>query len=316
MATGRKVERRARWIGTVLSIPLALAAWSAAGCSREEAGPNPSGTLEAAEIDIAPSMTGKALEVRADLGDRVAAGDTLVVLDTELLVLQRAEAEANRRSLMAQRSAAEEDRKQAERALALAEKTLGRLRALLADGTATEQQVDDAEAKRDQIVNQREAARHRVAMFDAEMEKLAASLAVFDRQIRDGVLLSPENGVVLVRALEPGEIALPNRPALRIADLSRLDLRVYLEAEDLGRVRIGEKVPVLVDALGGKEVEGKVVWVSPEAEFTPKNVQTRNARAQLVYAVKIEVENADGILAIGMPAEARLARERPAGNAR
>jgi len=148
------------------------------------------------------------------------------------------------------------------------------------------------------------------------MEKLAASLAVFDRQIRDGVLLSPENGVVLVRALEPGEIALPNRPALRIADLSRLDLRVYLEAEDLGRVRIGEKVPVLVDALGGKEVEGKVVWVSPEAEFTPKNVQTRNARAQLVYAVKIEVENADGILAIGMPAEARLARERPAGNAR
>ncbi len=313
----RELERDARRIGAaLLSIVFAPAVFSTAGCADEKGGPNPSGTLEAVEIDIAPSMTGKALEVRADLGDRVAAGDTLVVLDTELLVLQRAQAEANRRSLAAQRGAADEDRKQAERALALAEKTLGRLRALFAEGTATEQQVDDAEAKRDQIASQREAARHRVAYFDAETEKLVAALAVFDRQIRDGVLLAPADGVVLVRALEPGEIALPNRPALRIADLSHLDLRVYLEAEDLTRVRVGEKLPVLVDALRGQAVDGKVVWVSPEAEFTPKNVQTRNARAQLVYAVKIEVENPDGILAIGMPAEARLTRERRTGTGR
>ncbi|MFH1680325.1 MAG: efflux RND transporter periplasmic adaptor subunit [Candidatus Eisenbacteria bacterium] len=305
----REDEWGARTIGAALfSVLLALAVPSMTGCGGEKDGPNPSGTLEATEIDLAPTMAGKVLDVRADLGDRVAAGDTLVVLDTEILALQRAQAEANRQSLTAQRGAAEEDRKQATRALALAETTLGRLRSLLAEGSATGQQVDDAEAKRDQIASQQAAARHRVEYFHAETRKLDAVLAVFDRQIRDGFLVSPSDGVVLVRSVEPGETALPNRSVLRIADLSRLELRVYLEEGDLDRVRIGEKLPVLVDALEGRELAGTVVWVSPEAEFTPKNVQTRDARAQLVYAVKLRVENLEGALGIGMPAEVRLVR--------
>jgi HlyD family secretion protein len=302
-------EKRATGRGAVapLVLALALAAVWVPGCGRGSKGANPSGTLEATEVDIAPTIPAKVLDVRADLGDRVESRDTLVVLDTEILALQRAQSEANRRSLEAQRLAAREDREQAARGLALAETTLGRLRTLLAAGSATEQQVDEAGAKRDVLSSQEAAARHRVEFFTAEMEKLDAALAVFDRQLRDGVLLAPSDGVVLVRTVEPGETALPNRTALRIADLGEMDLRVYLEERDLDLVRIGETIPVLVDALGGAERTGTVVWISPEAEFTPKNVQTRDARAELVYAVKLRVPNPDGVLSIGMPAEIRLA---------
>jgi HlyD family secretion protein len=302
-------EMRATGRGAVapLVLALTLAAVWVPGCGRGSKGANPSGTLEATEVDIAPTIAAKVLVVRAELGDRVERGDTLVVLDTEVLALQRAQAEANRRSLEAQRLAAREDREQAARGLELAETTLGRLRTLLAAGSATEQQVDEAGAKRDVLSSQEAAARHRVEFFTAEMEKLDATLAVFDRQLRDGVLLAPSGGVVLLRTVEPGETALPNRTALRIADLGEMDLRVYLEERDLDLVRIGETFPVLVDALGGAERTGTVVWISPEAEFTPKNVQTRDARAELVYAVKLRVPNPDGFLSIGMPAEVRLA---------
>jgi HlyD family secretion protein len=309
-----EAERRARGKTTghfpilAISPVLALLVWALSGCGEDSGGPNPSGTLEATEVDLAPALAAKVLVVRADLGDRVAAGDTLVILDTELLVLQRAQAEANRQSLGAQRRAAEEDRKQAARALALAETTLKRVRTLHTEGSASEQQVDDAEAKRDMVGSQEAAARHRVEFVEAEMEKLAAALAVFDRQIRDGVLLAPSEGTVLLRSVEPGETAVPGRTALRIADLSRLELRVYLGEREMDRVKIGETLPIAVDAIEARELAGTVVWISSEAEFTPKNVQTRNAREQLVYAVKLRVPNPDGVLSIGMPAEVRLPR--------
>jgi len=269
-------------------------------------GPNPSGTLEATEVDIAAGLAAQVVEVRTQLGDRVSAGDTLVVLDTEILELQRAQAEATRRSLRVQRRLAEEDLRQAERGLELAQTTLARLEVLLAQGSTTRQQVDDLTAKRDVAAIQASAARERLNLFEAEELKLTAALAVFDRQIEDGVVISPAAGTALVRAVEPGERTLPGAVLLRIADLRRMELRVFLGEEDLDRVRVGEEVAVLVDALEGEERTGVVTWVSDQAEFTPKNAQTRNARAQLVYAVKVRLENPDGRLHIGMPAEIRL----------
>jgi len=120
----------------------------------------------------------------------------------------------------------------------------------------------------------------------------------------------------VVRAVDAADAAFPawsRTPArersavlLRIADLSRMELRVFLDEEDLDLVRVGQSLPVLVDALEGEELTGRVIWISSEAEFTPKNVQTRQARTQLVYAVKLEVGNLDGRLHIGMPAEVRV----------
>jgi len=275
------------------------------GCSMNEAS-HPSGSFEATEIDLAPAISSRALEVRPQLGTRVAAGDTLVILDTEVLALQRRQSVAHLGSIAAQESAAGEDLRQVERSLELAETTLRRLRALLGQGSATQQQVDDACARRDVAASQVSAAKHRVAVVQAEKERVTATIALHDRQLEDGILLAPSPGTILVRALEPGEMATPARPALRIADLSRLELRIYLEAESLDRVRLGQEIPVRVDALGDERLHARVSWISAEAEFTPKNAQTRDARAQLVYAVKLAISNPDGRLHIGMMAEAEL----------
>jgi len=266
----------------------------------------PSGSLEATEIDLAPAIAGRVLAVRPRLGDRVAPGDTLVVLDTRVLALQREQSLAALASLDAQQAVSAADLQAAERSRALAATTLERVRALHERGSASAQQLDDALAARDVAASRASAARHRLEAYPAERDRLVAVIAVTDRQLEDGALVAPVAGTVLMRAIEAGETAVPGVPALRIADLSRLELRVYLEAESLDRVRLGQDIRVRVDALGGPPLRGRVAWISAEAEFTPKNAQTRDARAQLVYAVKIEVPNPDGRLHIGMTAEAEI----------
>ncbi|RPH93458.1 HlyD family efflux transporter periplasmic adaptor subunit [candidate division KSB1 bacterium] len=276
------------------------------GCAGRHSGANPSGTLEAVETDIASVYSGRILDVRPQLGTDVRAGDTLIVLDTELLRLQRAQSEANRRSLQAQRLVTEDALKQARRNLQFADTTLMRTRALLLQGSATPQQVDELQTKRDVTAVQVSSALHQLDALSAEEEKLNALLAVYDRQIKDGVIIAPQNGTIILRNSEPGELATPGAVLLRLANLSSLELRVYLGEEDLDRVKIGMELPVLVDALIGETLTGKVTWVSDEAEFTPKNAQTRQARTQLVYAIKLSIANSSGKLHIGMPAEVKL----------
>jgi len=282
---------------------LALVAISACGRGKT---PAPSGTFETTVVDIAPVLGGRVLSVTRQEGQGVAVGDTLIVLDTQMIALQRAQAAAGQSTLRAQRRVAEAELSRSRRQLALLETTLARTASLLELGTATGQQVDDLTAQRDVARAGVEASRGRLDAIDAELAHLDTGLAVFDRQLVDGVVLSPLDGTVLTRALEPGEVAAPGRTALRLADLSHLELRVYLEAGDLERVRLGQDLPVHVDALPDAPLTGRVSWISAEAEFTPKNAQTRNARAQLVYAVKLSVANLDGRLHVGMPAEVDL----------
>lgn len=284
-------------------LPIALMTISA--CSRGGP-PAPAGTFETTVVDIAPVLGGRVLAITRQEGENVAAGDTLIVLDTELIALQRAQSAANQATLRAQRQVAEAELSRSRRQLALLETTLARTTALREQGTATGQQVDDLTAQRDVARSGVDASRGRLEAIDAELTHLDSGLAVYDRQLRDGVVVSPLDGTVLTRALEPGEVAAPGRTALRLADLSHLELRVYLEAGDLERVRLGQELAVRVDALAGTPLAGQVTWIAAEAEFTPKNAQTRNARAQLVYAVKLRVANADGRLHVGMPAEVDL----------
>jgi HlyD family secretion protein len=258
-------------------------------------------------VDLSPLLTAKVLQVRTDEGDTVAKGDTLLVLDTDLLQKKRAQTAAQNDVLAAQTREARQALRQSERKLELASTTLKRSKTLHEQGSVTQQQVDDLSAQRDVAFSQVEAARDRLTQLDAQRRELKAALAVMDRQIADGVILAPIDGTILVRAAEPGEVGRTGALALRMADLSQLELRVYLEEPELDRVKLGQSLPVLVDALGGKELRGRVSWISSQAEFTPKNAQTAKARAQLVYAVKLQVNNPDGSLHIGMPAAVRLA---------
>ena len=269
---------------------------------------NPSGTFEAVEVDISPRLAGQLLRVGPHEGDHVAAGDTLLVVDTELIRLQRAEAEAGLAQIAARRLAFQAEAAQVQRSLDLAKLTLGRLVTLGKNGNATAQQVDEARAQQDILQEKLKAVQLSLPALDAEADGLRAGLAVRDRQLADGVVLAPRKGTVLLRTAEPGEMAAPAMVALRLADLSRLELRFYLDETDLGLVKLGQELSLQVDAFPGRAITGKVTWISSEAEFTPKNAQTRDTRAQLVYAVKLTVANGDGALAIGMPAEILVGR--------
>jgi HlyD family secretion protein len=276
------------------------------GCGGGGSRINPSGTLESTETDLSSTLAGRIVQVRPNLGDHVSKDDTLIVLDVELLRLQRAQTEANRLSIGAQRQVAGDALNQAERQLELAKTTLGRTQALFAEGSATPQQVDEVRTRRDVADAQVSASWHQLDALSAEEHKLEATLSVFDRQLRDGIITAPVAGTIILRNAEPGETATPGSVLLRLANLSTLELRVYLGERELGRVKIGQEFPVLVDALKGETLSGRVTWISAEAEFTPKNVQTRDARTQLVYAVKLSVPNPSGRLHIGMPAEVKL----------
>ena len=275
------------------------------GCGKKEA-PNPSGSLEATEVDVVSTIPGRIASIRADLGDRVSAGDTLVVLDTGLLRLQRAQAEASRSAIRAQRNVLGDQIRQAMAQHELAEVSLERTQTLAKQGSATQQQLDEVQTKRDVAALQVSSVKNQIEALKAEEEKLNASLAVFDRQIKDGVLLAPINGTAILRSAEPGEMASPGAVLLRLADLTTLDLRVFLSETDVGKVKIGQQLPVIVDAFKGETFSGRIVWISPESEFTPKNAQTREARTQLVYAVKLSALNPEGRLHIGMPVEVKL----------
>lgn len=277
-----------------------------AGCGGKEGGPNPSGTLEATEVDVAGTMAGKVLEVRTDRGRKVRAGDTLVVLDADVLRLQLEQTRAGMEQADAQIASLEDKLQQAEQNAELARTTFRRIRTLYEQGNVSEQKLDEARTQMEVARKSVSAASSQLAAARAERRRLSATLAVQQRQIEDAVLLSPIHGTVLERAVEPGEVMRTGATALRLADLSTMELRVYLDVKDIDLVKPGQQVAVLVDALEGEQLTGRIAWVSDEAEFTPKNVQTRNARAQLVYAVVVELENPERRLNIGMPAEMKM----------
>ncbi len=294
-------QKRAKRFAMILNVLLIAALLHGCGYNGHDA--NPSGTLEATSVTISPVVNGRILEIRVDEGDRVSVGDTLVVLDMDLVTLQRAQTASNILTINAQRLVAEDGLATAERNLSHLELSLERATTLLEQGSATQQQVDDLTAQRDVASRQVMSARHQLDALDAEEQKLQAALNVYDRQLVEGTLVSPVNGTVLIRFKEPGEIAVAGGAILRIADLSEMELRVYFDEQDLDMVQLGQTVQVLVDALEDETINGRVTWISEEAEFTPKSIQTREARSTLVYAVKINVPNGNGRLHIGMPAE-------------
>jgi len=276
------------------------------GCGANNHPVKPSGTFEAVEVNVASTLAGRLLDVRPQLGGMVITGDTLAVIEADLLCLQRVQTQVGLSALQAQRAIVQNARKQAERSLQFSQTTLDRISSLSEQGSATAQQSDEAQFKRDLAELQVAGADRQLEALAAEEARLAAALAVIDRQIKESVILAPVDGTVLLRAVEPGEIAQPGVVLLRLADMTRLELRIYLAASELNLVKIGQNVRILVDAFPNSTSSGDVVWISSEAEFTPKNAQTKEARTQLVYAVKIRVLNPERRLAIGMNAEVEL----------
>ncbi len=275
-----------------------------------------SGTIEGTDIDIGSEVGGKIMDVRVEEGALVEQGDTLVIIDGTELHLQlrqaRAAAEAfEAQYQLARRGAREEDIIQAEAAFKAAEADYQRMKDLLATNTVTRKQYDDAEARYVAAQQLYRKLSHgsrpeEIQAARARRDQAVASADYIIKKIDDCYITAPTTGTVTLRSIEPGELVSQGASLLRITHLEKLKLTIYVNAMQLGKIRLGQEADVRIDAYEEVFFKGRVVYTSPVAEFTPKNVQTKEERTKLVFAVRIEVLNPDGVLKPGLPADATL----------
>ncbi|MGE5836036.1 MAG: HlyD family secretion protein [Acidobacteriota bacterium] len=330
-----------RVLVVLTAIALAL---SGPACRREQpAGPpRASGYVEATDVRVAAKLAGRIEKVNVVEGARVKAGDVVVTLATTDVVLamsrvraERDQAVANLRLLQAgsrpedihqleaQSAAAVADRQAADAELAAARTDEARFEQLLRNRAGAQKQLDDAVARRELAEARLKASADRVgaanaalarAKAGARVEELAAArarVAAVDAEIAslehdrgEATVIAPLSGIVSSRLVEPGELVALGAPLLVLIDLDHAWANVYVEEPIVPTLRIDQPATVLTDA--GNRLAGRISFISPRAEFTPRNVQTAEERAKLVYRVKVTVDNRDGILKPGMPVEVQF----------
>lgn len=292
------------------TIICALSALALAACHKTTEY-DASGNFEATDVTISAETAGKILEFDVREGDSLRANQFIALIDTAQLHYQR-------QQLMAQRSATDAGRPDIAVQLAASRRELEkqiserqRLERLLADGAATTKQLDDINAAisviKDKIAAQESTLRNNTASINESGSAIQSQAERIADQIADCYITTPISGTVLTKYCEPGEYAIPGKPLLKVADLSKIYLRAYFTSEQLADIKLGQEVTVIANFGGDKlfEYPGKITWIASESEFTPKNIQTQDSRSNLVYAVKIAVKN-DGRLKIGGYANVRL----------
>ncbi len=269
------------------------------------------GSFEATEVIVSAEAAGRILWFDAEEGTTVEPGVTIGQIDTLQLDLQRRQLEAQQAALLASRPDIRAQAAALREQIAKQERELTRVQNLLRDGAATTKQRDDIEAQirilRSQLSATLSSLDKSTVTIDGNAAVVEAQIAALDDRIARCRIASPIAGIVLAKYAEAGELAAVGKPLLKVADLDRLYLRAYFTSEQLASIRIGDRVSVTADFGGDQryDYEGRIAWISPESEFTPKTIQTRDSRANLVYAVKIAVRN-DGRLKIGLAGEVRL----------
>jgi HlyD family secretion protein len=295
-----------------------------------------SGTIEAVDVNVASKVSGQLQSLLVDEGTKVKPGDTLAVVDHASLDIQLRQAEAGvdlaRAQLVLLRNGARrEDIQQAEEALKQAQASLKvaaddarRMGELARTGSVTPKQKEDADARLTVAQAQESAAREALAKIrrlarpeeiQAAEARLAQAVAAADllrKTIADCTITAPAGGVVTHKAVEAGELVAPGSTVVTLSELDSVYVMIYVTEKEMGRVRLGDSAEVKIDAFPNRVFSGKVTYISPEAEFTPKNVQTKEDRVKLVFGVKVEIENKDGLLKPGLPADAAI-RVAPEG---
>ena len=287
-----------------------------------------SGTIETVEVNVASKVAGQVLSLSYKEGARVAQGDLLAVIDHASLDIQLRQAEAGVRLAEAQlallvKGARSEDIRQAEAALTQADsafKVAGddatRMRELFKTGSVTSKQRDDAEARLTVATAQRSsgaealgklrrlARPEEIQAAEARLAQARAGAELLAKTISDCTITAPAGGIVTHKAVEAGELVMPGATVVTLADLDSVYVMIYVTELEIGRIKLGDGVEVRIDAFPERAFPGKITYISPQAEFTPKNVQTKEDRVKLVFGVKVEIENKDGLLKPGLPADA------------
>ena len=291
----------------VIYIAMALLAIS---CTKE-AEFDAQGTFEATEVVVSSEATGRILNFDIEEGMAIAANQTVGTIDSLQLHLQRKQLVAQQSALLASRPDVKKQVAALREQIAKQKTELRRVDNMLRDGAATQKQKDDIEAQIKILEGQLEAQLSTLdkntSTVNDNSVALEAQIVALDDRISKCRIISPVGGTVLVKYAEAGELASAGKPLMKIADLKNIYLRAYFTSDQLANVKLGDEVKVVAD-FGGTErydYTGRVAWISSESEFTPKTIQTKDSRANLVYAVKIAVEN-DGRLKIGLAGEVVL----------
>ena len=270
--------------------------------------PDAYGNFEATEVVVSSEIGGQLRWFTPTEGAHIANSAVVGVVDTTQLNLERAQAVAQRSATEARVNAASSQAGVFETQLVVARRALERTRRLFDQKAATAQQFDQADRDYRTLVAQANAARSQQRSVAGEVTSTDARVAQLRDRISKANVTNPVAGTVLATYAEAGEVVQPGQPLYRIANLDTLTLRAYVAEHQLALLKLGQRVRVNVDQGDGARltVPGVVSWVSARAEFTPTPVQTRDERADLVYAVKVQVPNARGALKIGMPADLTL----------
>lgn len=264
------------------------------------------GNFEVEETTISAQANGELLAFTIEEGNQLAQGEVVGRIDTTQLAIQKAEIKANIAAINANKSSVAAEQKVIEIELKNAERELLRVKQLVASQAATQKQLDDMEGNIEVLNSRKAAVATKYASINAQAKALAAKIDLIDDQIARCQVTNPVNGLVLTKLARQNELVAAGKPLYKIADMSKIYLRAYVAEVQLASFKTGQTVSVFIDSGEGlKEYPGTISWVSSDAEFTPKIIQTKDERVNLVYAIKVSVKN-DGSLKIGMPGEVRF----------
>lgn len=269
------------------------------------------GTFEATEIIISSETAGKLTQFVVEEGSLLQAGVEIGCVDTVQLYLKKKQLQASFQAVLSRKPDIAKQIAAVREQITTQKRELNRFETLVKNNAATQKQVDDIRSSIAVLEKQQEAQLSALKSSDRslsdESEAVAIQIEQLDDQLMKSHISSPIDGTVLVKYAEPNELVTMGKPLFKIADLSEMTLRAYITNAQLNQIRLGQKVKVFTDSGKDayKENEGVIYWISSQAEFTPKTIQIKDERQNLVYAIKIRVKN-DGLIKIGMYGEVKF----------
>jgi HlyD family secretion protein len=265
------------------------------------------GNFQAVEVIVSAETSGPIIAANINEGTQIKKGDLAMQIDSVQYALKVNELGAKIKATSAKRSNINAQAAVYEQQKQVALKDLDRIKKMFSDGAATQKQLDDINGQIEVINRQISSVQSNIEGVNAEVSALEAGIAQAKDMLARTKVIAPISGTILEKYAEAGEMAAPGKALFKIADLENMELKAYVSALQLPAIKVGQTVKVSIDGTDGKliDYQGTISWISDEAEFTPKNIQTREERVSQVYAIKVIVKN-DSKIKINMPAEVRL----------
>ena len=287
-------------------IGILLTAITIISCNKKNEKADAYGNFEATEITVSSESNGKIEFLNVEEGAQLKKGSLVGLIDTLQLHYNREQLKASIETVQSKSTSVLSQINVLNEQLKTAKIEQTRIQNMYAENAATKRQIDEIDGKVKVIEKQISSVQSQNAPILNEIKSIKVQIEKLDDQIKKSKITNPVDGTVLTKYAEPSEITAFGKPLYKIANLNEMELRVYVTETQLVQIKIGQKVTVAIDADNDtKKYEGNITWISAQAEFTPKVIQTKEERANLVYAVKVAVKN-DGSLKIGMPAEVWL----------